>query len=310
MIRQTSLHAPVLLNEVIQSLNINPHGTYVDGTAGRGGHAQAILNKLTDGKLVCMDTDQEAIIYLQNLFNQRINVSVVHENFKNLRNTLQGLNLHEVDGILLDLGVSSPMFDDATRGFSYHNDGPLDMRMDQTQKLDATFIINKYDERQLSTMFKMYGEITNCRPVVQAIVDYRKHAEIKTTKTLVDIIKGSVNKKELFKDKHPARRYFQAIRIEVNQELYNLKKVVTDIPELLKPKGRAAVITFHSLEDRIVKQGFLKKTVSSIPKEVPLMDENINFQLVNKKPIEATPQEIEQNHRARSAKLRIIERIK
>ncbi|MDR0825899.1 MAG: 16S rRNA (cytosine(1402)-N(4))-methyltransferase RsmH [Mycoplasmataceae bacterium] len=310
MIRPISLHAPVLLNEVIQSLNINPHGVYVDGTAGRGGHSQAILNKLTDGKLVCMDTDQEAIIYLEDLFGKQANVTVVRDNFKDLKNALYNLNLPMVDGILLDLGVSSPMFDDATRGFSYHHDGPLDMRMDQTLKLDAAFVVNKYDERQLTTMFKMYGEITNCRPVVQAIVDYRKHAEIKTTQTLVDIIKGSVNKKELFKDKHPARKYFQAIRIEVNQELHNLKKVVSDIPDLLKPKGRAAVITFHSLEDRIVKQGFHKKTVSSIPKEVPLMDQNINFKLVNKKPIEATPKEIEENHRARSAKLRVIERIK
>jgi 16S rRNA (cytosine1402-N4)-methyltransferase len=255
----SNIHTPVLLEESIRFLNINANGTYVDCTAGRGGHAQNILAKLgSNGRLICLDNDQVAIDFLTTYFNHDARVKLIKTNFTNLGNVLKELKINGVDGVLADLGVSSPMFDDASRGFSYHLDSKLDMRMDQTQKLNAHFVVNKYDAKQLTSIFKQYGEIANPRNVVNAILKYRKKNSIDTTLQLVDVIKGAVGKPTLFKKKHPARNYFQAIRIEVNNELDNLIKLLNTIPSTLNHGARVVIISFHSLEDRIVKQAFQK----------------------------------------------------
>ncbi|MDR3330195.1 MAG: 16S rRNA (cytosine(1402)-N(4))-methyltransferase RsmH [Mycoplasmataceae bacterium] len=306
-----NLHIPVMLQETIEALNINPNGIYVDCTAGLGGHSTKILQKLNpNGKLICIDQDQAAIDYLQKTFANDSRVMVIHENFRCLKSILNTLKISKVDGILMDLGVSSPMFDDATRGFSYHSEGRLDMRMDQEQKIDAHFIVNKYDAKQLNTIFKLYGEIYNSKNVTNAICEARKHKTIETTTDLVEIIKDALPPMKLHEKKHPARNYFQAIRIAVNDELSALRKLLMDAFGLLKLHGRIAIIAFHSLEDRIVKQAFNKSTTSQIPKEVPILNEQINYKLINKKPLTATEQEIDINRRSRSAKLRIIEKIK
>jgi 16S rRNA (cytosine1402-N4)-methyltransferase len=309
MNKTNSLHIPVLLEEVVQLMNIQPNGTYIDCTAGLGGHSQAILNKLNaQGKLICIDQDETAISYLQKLFNQDSKVTIIHDNFIDLSTIMHDLKLDQVNGILLDLGVSSPMFDDPQRGFSYHHEGRLDMRMDQNQKLDAQFIINKYDAKQLNDIFKYYGEIYNSKNVTNAIINYRKHHEITTTTQLVEIIKDALPVQKLHLKKHPARNYFQALRIAVNNELNNLEQFLKHAFDYLKPQGRLAIITFHSLEDRIVKHTFLNKTTSQIPKEIPIMNDEINYRLITKHPVIANSSEIESNRRARSAKLRVIER--
>jgi 16S rRNA (cytosine1402-N4)-methyltransferase len=309
MNRTNNLHTPVLLNEVIQAMNIQPDGFYVDCTSGLGGHSQAILNQLnSEGKLVCIDQDQTAIEQLQNRFVDDKRVTIIKQNFVNLVSILRDLKILQVNGILLDLGVSSPMFDDPQRGFSYHHEGRLDMRMDQTQKLDAQFIVNKYDAKQLNDIFKYYGEIYDSKNVTNAIIKYRKFHSINTTTELVNLIKDALPPLKLRKKKHPARNYFQALRIAVNDELNNLKKFLSHAFDLLKPYGKLAIITFHSLEDRIVKHAFLTKTTSQIPKEVPITTDETNYRLITKHPIIATEQEIINNRRSRSAKLRVIER--
>ncbi|MDR3257954.1 MAG: 16S rRNA (cytosine(1402)-N(4))-methyltransferase RsmH [Mycoplasmataceae bacterium] len=306
-----NLHIPVMLQETIEALNINPQGIYVDCTAGLGGHSSKILAQLnSNGKLICIDQDKTAIDYLQKIFGNDSRVIVIHDNFRHLKLILNTLKIAKVDGILVDLGVSSPMFDDPTRGFSYHSEARLDMRMDQDQKLDAHFIVNKYDAKQLNTIFKLYGEIYNSKKVTDAICEARKYKTINTTTELVNIIKDALPPMKLYEKKHPARNYFQAIRIAVNDELSALRKLLTDAFDLLKLHGRIVAIAFHSLEDRIVKQTFNKHTTSQIPKEVPIINEVINYKLINKKPINATEQEININRRSRSAKLRIIEKIK
>lgn len=304
-----SLHNPVLLNESIKYLSIKPNGTYIDCTCGRGGHTNSILSCLNEnGKIVCLDTDIEAYEYLCKKYHNNINVILVNDNFKNIKMILNKLNISKVDGIIADLGVSSPMFDNADRGFSYHQNARLDMRMNQNDSLDAYKVINEYDSKQLTRVFRQYGEISNPKNVVKGIIFSRKDHPIETTGELVDIIKNNINKKELFKSKHPARIFFQAIRIEVNHELDNLKKLLIDGIDLLNKDGRMVIITFHSLEDRIVKRFFNDVTVTHIPKEVPIMNTSTNFEVLTKKPIVSSEEEIKLNNRARSARLRCLRR--
>jgi 16S rRNA (cytosine1402-N4)-methyltransferase len=248
-----NLHIPVLLHEAIESLQINANGTYVDCTAGRGGHSAAILARLKNGKLICVDTDPQAIEFLKTKFNDFEKITIVNDKFSNIDKILKKLEIKKVDGILLDLGVSSPMFDDLERGFSYHLDGPLDMRMNQKQKIDAKYIVNNYDLEQLNELFSKYGDIAKPYYVSKKIVETRHVAPITTTKQLVEIIKQCVPFKELNKTQHPARKYFQALRICVNDELGELNTLLEKVPHILNKNGTLVIITFHSLEDRIVK---------------------------------------------------------
>lgn len=290
-------------------LAIKPNGTYIDCTAGLGGHSTSILNKLDQkGLLICVDWDNTAINYLQKHFQNDQRVKIVKANFSDLSLILTELNVKQVDGILLDLGVSSIMFDDPTRGFSYHQNSKLDMRMDTNQPLDAFAVVNNYNIDKLKYIFQTYGDIARPMTVVNAIIAQRNKAPINTTAELLEIIKTNIPQKMLFKKKHPARTYFQAIRIEVNNEITNLRKVLSIAPQVLASKGRLVIITFHSIEDRMVKQTFNKLTSSSLPNEVPIKDEKIAFALLTKKATLPSLTEINHNRRARSAKLRAIQR--
>jgi 16S rRNA (cytosine1402-N4)-methyltransferase len=253
-----NLHTPVLLNETIQMLNINKNGVYVDCTGGRGGHSEVILQNLEKGQLICIDTDIDAINFLRQKFKNAKQIIIVHGKFSNIDTILKQINVAKVDGILLDLGVSSPMFDDPSRGFSYHHDGQLDMRMNQQQELNAQYVINNYNEKELAKIFKTYGEIANPHYVVKKIIETRKIKPIATTIELVEIIKSCVSFKDLKKIQHPARKYFQALRIYVNNEISELEILLEKAPNLLNKKGTLVVITFHSIEDRIVKHTFRK----------------------------------------------------
>ena len=306
------IHTPVLLNETIRMLNFNPNGVYVDATAGFGGHSSAILDKLSKyGKLVCIDQDNAAIKHLTKQFANNVNVCVVKNNFINIPSVLSKHNINKVDGIIADLGVSSLMLDDPMRGFSYHENGKLDMRMDQTQELSAYGVVNKYSKAQLVNIFRKYGEAKEAISVATKIVEARKNKPIVTTLELVEVIKSAVSKKTIFKHKHPARIYFQAIRMEVNNELNVLSTFINNAVECLKVNGVLAIITFHSLEDRLVKTKFNKLTTSNLPKEIPIaVDPNIKFTLISQKPIIPTETELNSNKRSHSAKLRAIKRIK
>lgn len=301
-----TIHTPVLCKEAIDNLDIKPNGTYIDCTAGFGGHSSQILKRLTKGKLIAIDQDVNAINHLKELFKDKPNVQIIQTNFSNLNEFVK----QPVDGILFDLGVSSLMFDDAKRGFSYKLDGPLDMRMNQTSQITAKQIINTYTRVQLIELFKKYGEEVNPTWVVNNIIKYREVKPIETTIELAEIIgdsiKGSKNRK------HPAKTYFQALRIEVNKELDVLTQALSQAAKLLKPKGRIAVITFHSLEDRIVKNYFkeLSEVKDEYGKDCPISKLTIpQFKLINKKPITPSIEEIKTNKRSHSAKLRIIEKV-
>lgn len=302
----SSIHTPVLLKELISNLAVKPEGLYVDCTAGFGGHSKEIANQLTTGHLTCIDQDQTAIDYLTNLFNKNKNVSVINDNFINLDHIVN----QQVDGIIMDLGVSSLQFDKPERGFSYSHDGPLDMRMNQKGSTTAKDIVNKYSRTGLIDIFKKYADVDKPEKVVDAIINYREGKEIETTTELAQIIAdcfpGSLIRK------HPAKVYFQALRIEVNNELENLKSALAKACQKLKPKGKLCVITFHSLEDRIVKNFFKEKTESKdiYGKEVPIAKmSKPEFKLITKKPVVPTVAEMEQNRRSHSAKLRIIQKI-
>ncbi|MCQ2748097.1 MAG: 16S rRNA (cytosine(1402)-N(4))-methyltransferase RsmH [Mycoplasmoidaceae bacterium] len=304
-LHQSRIHTPVLLNEVIAGLNIKPNGLYVDATAGFGGHSQEILSKLDQGKLICIDQDINAINALHNLFDDDKRVNIIHGNFANLNK----LVANKVDGIVLDLGVSSLMFDDPKRGFSYKLDGPLDMRMNN-QGRDAQYIVNNYTRTQLIELFKKYGEVTNPTKVVDAIVHYREEEPIKTTIELANIIADCCPGSKI--RKHPAKIYFQALRIEVNNELEVLAKGLEKAIALLNKTGRLCVITFHSLEDRIVKNYFrnLSQPKDLYGKAAPISKiTKPQFKLITKKPIIPSQSEIETNRRSHSAKLRILEKI-
>ena len=310
-----SKHIPVLLNETIEGLNINPDGIYVDLTLGRGGHSKEILKRLKNGRLIAFDKDETAIEESRkNLEAFSSKFTGIHDDFRNFRAHLDELKIEKIDGIMADLGVSSPQFDDASRGFSYKEEARLDMRMDQSQKFSAFELVNTYSLNDLTRVFREYGEDKFSYQIAKKIVENRAKKPIETTTELVEIIKSAKPQKELAKKGHPAKQIFQAIRIEVNDELGALEVAVKDALTSLKVGGRACFITFHSLEDRIVKNAFAKVSkvegtrhnVFALPSEKDLPD----FKLINNKVITATEEELEINPRSKTAKLRIIERIK
>lgn len=304
-------HISVLLNQSIENLSIKPNGCYVDMTMGRGGHTQAILEKLgPEGRVIAIDQDQTAIDYCQNKFLSDNRVTIIKNNFCNIQFILRDLKINHVDGILMDLGVSSPQLDNPDRGFSYHNDGPLDMRMDQSNHLTAEYIVNKYPLGQLIAVFKRYGEIINPIPVAKAIIKYRdKFGNISTTLQLTELIKASLPKKELLNSKHFARCYFQALRIEVNDELNILKKSIELAAQCLNKNGRLLIITFHSLEDKIVIKKFQELSRNKLPKEVPINSTDYQeFKILNIRPIVPDEKELNDNVRARSSKLRVLQK--
>ena len=303
-------HIPVLLNEVIDGLNIKPSGIYLDLTVGRGGHSSEILARLKTGRLLCVDQDEEAII----ASNERLSkisdhYKIIRANFSALSEILSSEGVEEVDGILMDLGVSSPQFDKGERGFSYNSDARLDMRMDQRQDLTAYQIINTYSLEDLTKIFQEYGEEKYSYSIAKNIIKAREIAPIETTFQLVDIIKKSKPMKELKKVGHPAKQVFQALRIAVNDELNVLIKTLKIALKHLSPGGRLAVITFHSGEDRIVKNIF-KEAAVDVGNRIdgPNIQQEKQFVLINRKPIIAGDKELERNHRSASAKLRIIAR--
>ncbi len=305
-------HISVLLDESIDMLQVKPDGIYVDCTLGRGGHSSKILEKLTTGRLIAFDLDQNAIDESRKRLEAISDrFTLVHAPFEQLDEKLDELGIGQVDGILMDLGVSSPQFDDPDRGFSYRFDAPLDMRMDQTQSLDAKTIVNTYSKEELYRILKEYGEEPNASRIVSGILKARENGPIETTFQLVDIIKDSLPAAVLKKKGHPAKQTFQALRMEVNQELPQLRRTLEEGLDRLACGGRMAVITFHSLEDRIVKQAFSArakppKTNRRIPEAgTPKLE----YRLINRKPILASAAELEDNNRAHSAKLRGVERI-
>lgn len=300
-------HQPILLKEVVDALAIKPEGIYVDCTFGRGGHSQAILKQLTTGRLIVLDQDHQAIEAAYRLQKTSDQVIVVQTNFKHLKSVLKELNIQEVDGILMDLGVSSPQFDDPSRGFSYRFDAELDMRMDQTQSLSAKEVVNSYKFENLVRIFRLYGEETYAKQIARKIEAYRQQKSIETTLELVTIIKSALPSAVLSKKGHPAKQVFQALRIEVNAELEVLESSLEDAIHCLKADGRLAVITFHSLEDRKVKQAFMAHSKVHIPAHLPLIDlPQAAYSLLNSKAIIPNENEIEENSRARSAKLRVL----
>ena len=310
-----SKHIPVLLHETIEGLNIKPDGIYVDLTLGRGGHSKEILKHLNNGRLISFDKDETAIKESsENLKEFSEKFTGIHDDFRNFRQNLDKLGIDKIDGIIADLGVSSPQFDDVSRGFSYKEDARLDMRMDQGQSFSAYELINSYSLQDLTRVFREYGEDKFSYQIARKIVEVRKEKPIETTTELVEIIKSCKPQKELAKKGHPAKQIFQAIRIEVNDELGALKVALKDAFSSLKVGGRACFITFHSLEDRLVKNGFnevskvegTRHNVFALPTEKDLPD----FRLVNNKVIIASESELELNPRSKSAKLRIIERVK
>jgi len=303
-------HQPVLFTESIDALNIEPNGIYIDGTFGRGGHARAILEALgPSGRLIALDKDEDAIKYAQEHFSQDERFTVVHDSFANINGVTHELGVHgQVSGILLDLGVSSPQLDEAARGFSFMHAGPLDMRMDVTQSMSAEVFVNRTSEADMADVFKEYGEERYARRIARAIGRARTEERITTTTALAEIVKAA--HPAWGKHKHPATRVFQAIRIYVNQELTDLSKGLKHCLEVLAPGGRLAVISFHSLEDRIVKR-FMRAEEDGprFPRGVPVMDEMLktNFKRVGKA-IKSSDEEIKRNIRSRSAVLRIGEK--
>lgn len=303
-------HIPVLLKETIDGLNIQKDGIYVDMTLGRGGHSSEILKRLKSGKLYCFDQDQQAINEskdrLEKISN---NFTLIHSNFNNIKQKLEEYGVKKVNGILFDLGVSSAQFDESDRGFSYRFDAKLDMRMDQSNSLSAYDVVNEYSLQELLKIFKEYGEEKYSYSIAKNIIKARAIKPIETTFELVDIIKASKPMKELSKVGHPAKQVFQAIRIEVNDELGVLKRALTDSLSLLASRGRICVITFNSLEDRIVKDIFKSAAIDSEGSRfLPPSNKEIEFSLVNRKVITASEEELISNNRAKPAKLRIIER--
>ena len=305
-------HYSVMLKESIEGLNINPDGIYVDATLGYGGHSSEVLRKLNHGHLYAFDQDKEAIDYSKDrLLKINNNFTLIYSNFCNLKEKLKEQKIDKVDGILFDLGLSSPQIDDSSRGFTFMKEAPLDMRMNQANKLTAEKIVNEYSIEELTNIFYTYGEEKMSKVIAKKICSERENKEIKTTKELVDIIANAVGAK-YFNKQHPERQIFQAIRIEVNQELTVLASVLPDAIEMLKPGGRISVITFHSLEDRIVKQIFKKESeVNELVKGLPEIPEEYKpkIKIINKKPILPSEKEIKENSRSKSAKLRIVERI-
>lgn len=306
-------HVSVLLQESISSLNLLENSVVVDATLGYGGHSSNILERISKGYLFAFDQDSEAIRYSTDRLNSiGTNFTIIKSNFVNMKEELEKRGINKVDAVLFDLGVSSPQLDDESRGFSFHNDARLDMRMDRDQKLSAYEVVNEYSEEDLARIFYKYGEDKFSKSVARRIVEYRKNKPIETTLELVEVIKSGVPMKYRI-NKHPARQIFQAIRIEVNHELDVIEPALSQALELLNVGGRCAVITFHSLEDRLVKNYFKEMTkIDDKVKGMPnIPDEYLpDFKLVINKAIVPSDLEIENNPRSRSSKLRVIERIK
>lgn len=302
-------HKSVLLDECIEGLNIRPDGTYIDCTTGGGGHSLEIAKRLSGGKLICFDRDKEAIEAAKKRLEGYSPIFATR-NFAQMSEALGELNIDKADGILMDLGVSSYQLDNRERGFSYHDDAPLDMRM-SGEGLSAKDVVNDYDEKRLTEILYVYGEEKYAAGIVKGIVKARQEAPIETTAQLAEIIRTHVPAK-VRNEKNPCRKTFQAIRIEVNSELDSLKKGIADGFELLDSGGRMAIITFHSLEDRIVKNAFREYcTGCTCPPEFPVCvcGKKPRAVLINKKPIEASAEELRDNPRSRSAKLRILEKL-
>ena len=305
-------HKSVLLNEVIESLNIKADGYYVDGTFGGGGHALYVVKRLESGKLIGIDRDSDAIKAATQRLNDYINnVIIIRDNYVNIENILKRENIDKVDGIYIDLGVSSYQLDTAERGFTYRFDAPLDMRMDDRNELKASDIVNDYSESELFHIIRDYGEDRFAKNIAKHIVEYRNKKRIETTFELVDIIKASIPMKIQVTGGHPAKRTFQAIRIELNKELEVLTDSLDVMIDLLKPGGRLSVITFHSLEDRIVKQAFKKAESPCVcPKKFPVCvcGNKSKGRVITRKAILPSEEELEENSRSKSAKLRVFEK--
>ena len=306
-------HVSVLLNESISSLNLKENSIIVDATLGYGGHSSSILDRIKKGYLFAFDQDSEAIRHsTDRLSKVGANFTIIKSNFVNMKEELNKRGIEHVDGILFDLGVSSPQLDEKDRGFSFHEDAPLDMRMDREQKLTAYDVVNNYSKEELARIFLKYGEDKFSNNIAKKIVEYTSTKPIETTLELVEVIKTAVPMKFRI-DKHPARQIFQAIRIEVNHELDVLEPALNQALDLLNVGGRVSVITFHSLEDRIVKNIFREKcSIDEKLKGLPNIPEEYlpDFKLVENKAIVPSEEELERNPRARSSKLRVIERVK
>lgn len=306
-------HISVLLHESIDQLAIKPDGIYVDGTLGRGGHSLEIAKQLTTGHLYCFDKDQDAILKSKERLKEHLDkITMIHSDFCNMKEKLQEYNIEKIDGVLLDLGVSSPQFDETERGFSYRFDSRLDMRMDRSQGLDAYEVVNSYSYQDLVRILYRYGEESFAKQIARKIEAARAEKPITTTFELVDVIKSALPAKVLNKKGHPAKQTFQAIRIEVNHELDSLEKGLSDALTMLNSEGRACVITFHSLEDRIVKEMFASvSTAPKIDRNIPILPKDMpqaDYRLITKKPILPNAEEEENNKRSHSAKLRVVER--
>jgi 16S rRNA (cytosine1402-N4)-methyltransferase len=306
-------HISVLLDECIQYLNIRPEGVYVDGTLGLGGHSEAIASRLTTGKLISIDRDDRALAFAaERLAPYGERVQLVKGNFGDVKRLLDSVGVASVDGMMFDLGVSSPQLDNPQRGFSYMQDAPLDMRMDERAPLTAREVVNTWSEEELRSILWRYGEERYAGRIAAAIAARREKEPLETTLELVDVIRKAMPAAALREKQHPAKRSFQAIRIAVNDELGSLERMLTDAPGLLDPGGRLLVISFHSLEDRIVKE-FIKSQEDgcTCPKDFPVCVCGFQQTLrsVTRKPVSPSREEIEQNPRARSARLRIAEKV-
>ena len=303
----------VLLNECIDNLNRKENGIYVDGTLGGGGHSLEILKKLSkDGLLIGIDQDEDALKAAKNRLQNFDNVKYVHSNFYNVESVLNNLEIEKIDGILMDLGVSSYQLDTCERGFSYMQDAALDMRMNRENPLSAYNVVNEYEEEELFRIIKDYGEEKFAKRIARFIVENREKKPIETTLELVEIIKAAIPAKARREGPHPAKRTFQAIRIEVNSELSILNKTIEDAVNKLNKGGRVAIITFHSLEDRIVKLKFKELATScTCPKEFPICvcGGKAKVKIISRKAIEPSKEEVLENPRSRSAKLRVIEKL-
>ena len=307
-------HRPVLLDECIEALAIRPDGVYLDGTLGRAGHSREIVKRLTTGRLICVDRDQAALDAAEaRLAGWMDKVTLVHSNFDRVADILDELGLRGADGMLFDLGVSSPQLDDASRGFSYMADAPLDMRMDRSEGLTAADVVNTWPQEELRRILQQYGEERYAPSIAAAIVRRRQERPIATTLELVEVIKSGMPAKALKEKQHPAKRSFQAIRIAVNDELASVDRMLQGAVPRLNRGGRLAVITFHSLEDRIVKNALAQFARGCIcPPDFPVCvcGRTPDVKLTPKKPILPSEREIEENPRARSAKLRVAEKLK
>ncbi len=306
-------HRPVLLDQCIEALNIKPDGVYVDGTLGRAGHSREIARRLTTGRLYCIDRDMAAIDAAEERLAPWMDkVTLLHGNFTDLDALLSGAGAPSADGMLFDLGVSSPQLDDPSRGFSYMHDAPLDMRMDQSQPLTARTVVNQWPQEELRRILYQYGEERYAPAIAAAIVRARGQKDIETTFELVEVIRSAMPPQALREKQHPAKRSFQAIRIAVNDELTAVERVIEQAEPRLAVGGRLCIITFHSLEDRIAKTGFAAQARGcTCPPDFPVCvcGKKPRMRLITKKPIVPTDKELEENPRARSAKLRVAEKI-